>query len=138
MTRRKPKRRPRPHRQRRSQIWPYMLLGTLVLAFVIVVAAMVVADSRSATPPPATRVPPVPQRDTGHGTGEIPYPEMPRISVTEARSRYDAGTALFVDVRTEEEYEMAHISDAILLPLADLEARYRELPRDVEIFTYRT
>jgi 3-mercaptopyruvate sulfurtransferase SseA len=113
-------------------------LGTLVLAFVIVVAAMFAADSRSATPPPATQLPTVPQSETGHEASEIPYPEVPRISPAEVRARYEAGTALFVDVRSEGEYETAHIPNAIPLSLADLETRYRELPRDAEIITYCT
>jgi rhodanese-related sulfurtransferase len=61
---------------------------------------------------------------------------VPRISLAEAQARYDDGTALFVDVRGQEEYDTAHIPDAISLPLADLEARYQELPQDAEIITY--
>jgi len=41
-----------------------------------------------------------------------------------------------VDVRAQEEYDTAHIPNAILLPMADLEARYQELPQDAEIITY--
>ena len=66
----------------------------------------------------------------------IPYPEVPRSPVSEAWDRYDGGTAIFVDVRTKGEYDTAHIPNAISVPLADLEARYRELPQDAEIITY--
>jgi len=73
-----------------------------------------------------------------HDEQGIPYPEVPRISLAETRARYDAGTALFMDVRSQGEYDTAHIPDAISLPLANLDARYQELPRDAEIITYCT
>ncbi len=71
-----------------------------------------------------------------HDDEGIPYPEAPRISLAEAKARFDARTALFVDVRSQGEYDAAHILNAQLLSLAELPARYRELPRDREIITY--
>lgn len=73
-----------------------------------------------------------------HDAQGIPYPEVPRISLAEAKARYDARTALFVDVRSQGEYDTAHIPNAKLLPLADLQTRYRELPTNQEILTYCT
>ncbi len=73
-----------------------------------------------------------------HDEEGIPYPDVPRISPAEAKTRYDAGTAIFVDVRSQGEYDTAHIANAVSLPLADLEARYQELPQNAEIITYCT
>ena len=73
-----------------------------------------------------------------HDAQGIPYPEVPRISPAEAKAKYDARTALFVDVRSQGEYDTAHIPNAKLLSLADLPARYRELPTNQEILTYCT
>jgi 3-mercaptopyruvate sulfurtransferase SseA len=73
-----------------------------------------------------------------HNEEGIPYPEVPRLPLEEAKARFEAGTAIFVDVRSRGAYERAHIANAISLPLADLQARYRELPRDAEILTYCT
>lgn len=134
MTKRKAKRRRRARARRgSSRIWPYLLLATLGLIAVVAVAIVV---TRPAASPPATPASAVPQSDTGHEAGELPYPEVPRVSVAEAKARYDAGTALFVDTRSQKQYDLAHISNAISLPVTDVEARYRELPRDAEIITY--
>lgn len=65
-----------------------------------------------------------------------PDPEVSRISLTDAKARYDAGTALFVDVRIRADYYTAHIPDAVLFPLAELEDRYQRLPREAEIILY--
>lgn len=73
-----------------------------------------------------------------HDDQDIPYPDVPRISVEEAKGRYDAGKAYFVDVRDEESYAATHIDNALSLPLTELETRYQELPKDAEIITYCT
>lgn len=135
MTKRKsPRRQQKPTRQSRSRVWPYLLLGTLGLVAVVVVMSITSGRWASLSPAPATRT--TPRNDTSHQADQVPYPEVPRISLAEAKARHDAGTALFVDVRAQEEYDTAHIPNAISLPLADLEARYQELPQDAEIITY--
>lgn len=76
----------------------------------------------------------------------IPYPEVPRISLADAKARFEAGIAFIVDVRSQEDYAAAHIPNAVSLPLADLstssrqvlETRYGDLPQDAEIITYCT
>jgi hypothetical protein len=39
--------------------------------------------------------------------------EVPRISVEEAKQHFDAGTAVFIDSRSEREYLGSHIEGAI-------------------------
>jgi len=135
MTRRRTRRRRRTRpSQRPSRAWAYVLLGTVSL--VAVVAVVYIASSWSATPPSAAPVSTAPQGEPGDPAGEIPHPEVPRIPLAEAKTRYDGGTALFVDTRSQEAYESARISAAISLSLADLEAGYQGLPRDAEIITY--
>lgn len=135
MTKRKSQRRQRtPTCQNRSRAWPYLLLGTLGLVAVVVV--MFITSGRWASPSPAPATRTTPGNDTSRQADQVPYPEVPRISLAEAQARYDAGTALFMDVRGQEEYDTAHIPNAISLPLADLEARYQELSPDAEIITY--
>jgi len=72
-----------------------------------------------------------------HDQGGLPYPEVPRISPAQARARWQAG-AIVVDVRDGAQYAQAHIPGALSIPLAELESRYRELPREAEIITYCT
>lgn len=73
-----------------------------------------------------------------HGAQGVPYPEVPRISLEDAKAKFEGKTALFVDVRTEGEFDAWHIPDAKLFSLADLSVRYQELPRDREVLTYCT
>ena len=46
------------------------------------------------------------------------------------------GDAVLIDVRQEAEYRTAHLPEARSLPLPELEARLRELPRSKEIVAY--
>ncbi len=103
-----------------------------VLGGVLIVLAAALFFGLNRSTPASTELP-----DYHDETG-IPYPEVPRITPAEAKAKYDAGTALFVDVRSLGEYETAHIPNAISLPLTELEARYQELPRDAEIIIYCT
>ena len=48
----------------------------------------------------------------------------------------DEKAYLLVDVRQPEEYEVAHIPGAKLLPLDDLEANLTALPADKDIVFY--
>jgi 3-mercaptopyruvate sulfurtransferase SseA len=68
----------------------------------------------------------------------IPYPEVPRISVADARDRWESGDAVIVDVRSPAEYEQAHVPGTLNIPVAEIGTRYTELPRGVEIITYCT
>jgi len=64
-------------------------------------------------------------------------PNVPRISPEELKEKLDAGTeVVVVDVRSKEEFDQGHIPGAISIPYEEIEARYRELPRDKEIITY--
>jgi rhodanese-related sulfurtransferase len=60
------------------------------------------------------------------------------VSVSEAKTAYDAERALFLDVRTAEDFAVARIPGAILTPISDLSAAAETLPKDAEIITYCT
>src|SRR5438445_3783258 len=52
-------------------------------------------------------------------------------------ARLRAGEPLVVgDVRPAEEYQAAHVAGAVSIPLAELEQRLRELPREREVVAY--
>lgn len=57
------------------------------------------------------------------------------ISIDRAYQLYQDKVA-FLDVRTPEEWNDAHVPGSTLLPLEDLEARAGELPRDLELVVY--
>jgi len=59
-----------------------------------------------------------------------------RIAREEAIKKVKANKAIFVDVRSAEQYKLAHIKGAINVPLNELMQRIRELPPKKEIITY--
>lgn len=115
----------------RARIPLRVLTAIGVILLFLVGAVLVFQPENSAQ---SSYIPP----DDVHDASGVPYPEVPRLSVSDAKAKYDARTALFVDVRSPGEYDAAHIPEATLLPLAELPARYRDLPRGGEIVTYCT
>jgi hypothetical protein len=87
-----------------------------------------------------TRLNPTPEVSLPQGprSAGIPYPEVERIPLADAKARYDSGTALFLDVRIIESYERAHIPNAVSMPLALLATRHQQLAGAEEILTYCT
>jgi hypothetical protein len=69
---------------------------------------------------------------------EIPFPNVVRISLNDAKAAFDNQSALFVDVRDAGTYGSSHITSAINIPLNELDSRLSELPRDRWIITYCT
>lgn len=126
-TRAKQRRRPARRRSSRNLINKWTLSG---LALILVGAIAIVIANRSS---PAT-----PSPTTSADQQAIPFPEVPRTPLADAKAKFDAGTALIVDTRSREEYDQSHIPDAVSLPLADLNTQNPDLPRDVEIITYCT
>ena len=66
---------------------------------------------------------------------------VPRITVQELKVKMDKGEdVVIIDVRLGREYEDSKIrmKGAIRIPIVQLEARSKELPRDKEIVTYCT
>jgi 3-mercaptopyruvate sulfurtransferase SseA len=119
----------------RSPVLPILLAAAvLLIAGGVYLAA---GQNRAAAPsiPPTQAVTELPDE---HGSEGLPYPEVPRVNAAEAKGRVDAGQAILVDVRSQGEYDTAHAQGATLLSLADLEARYRELPQGKELIFYCT
>jgi hypothetical protein len=69
---------------------------------------------------------------------EIPYPEIERVALTEAKAAYDQREAVFVDVRGEQYYQQNHITGALSLPEEQLPDRLGELDTQAWIITYCT
>jgi 3-mercaptopyruvate sulfurtransferase SseA len=69
---------------------------------------------------------------------EDTYPNVPRVSLADAKAAYDTGTAVFLDVRDAGSYADSHIKGAINIPLAILPNRINELNPADWIITYCT
>lgn len=68
----------------------------------------------------------------------IPYPEVKRISLADAKAAFDLGNAIFVDVRGEPYYSQGHIPEALSIEEDRLLARLNELDPTAWIITYCT
>ena len=77
-------------------------------------------------------------RLAGTPASDIPFPEVARVSLEDARAAHAAGTAVMVDVRDPASYAAAHIPGALSLPLASVEERLGELDPQAWIITYCT
>lgn len=64
--------------------------------------------------------------------------EAPRISLQDAKAEFDRNAALFVDVRSREEYEICHIPGSISVPLREIFARADELLPHPSLIFYCT
>ncbi len=65
--------------------------------------------------------------------------QVPRISPAEAKSKLDsASDFIIIDTRFREEFEEAHITGSISIPLEDIPDRANELKKYDEIVTYCT
>jgi len=69
---------------------------------------------------------------------EVPYPNVVRISIQDARAAAETQNALILDVRDAGTYGSSHISGAVNIPLDQLASRMNELPKDRWIITYCT
>lgn len=61
---------------------------------------------------------------------------METVAGAELLRRVKRGELIVLDVRPPEEYRAAHIAGAVSIPLGELKARCRELPRNREIVAY--
>ncbi|MFQ6039927.1 MAG: rhodanese-like domain-containing protein [Candidatus Poribacteria bacterium] len=63
--------------------------------------------------------------------------EVPRITLEELKSKLDGNADIIVaDARGKNSFEQERIKGAISMPLSEVEARYKELPREKEIVFY--
>ena len=68
----------------------------------------------------------------------LPYPDVPRISLADAHAAWVTGNAVFVDVRGDSFYETAHIPGALSIPEENLPELQDQLSKDDWIITYCT
>jgi len=67
-----------------------------------------------------------------------PSVEEVRIPLEDAKTAFDSGEALIVDVRSEAEFTKSRIPGSILIPVGDIAGNEPEVEKDALIFTYCT
>ncbi len=78
---------------------------------------------------PPTAVPPV---------AALTAKDVQRVTLTDAKSLLDNGTAVLVDARSAKAYRSKHAAGAISLPEDEVAARASELPADKVLIFYCT
>lgn len=117
-----------PKRKPKRQKFP--LLAVVVGGLFLLISAVLFIqfqNNQSASLPSSTS-----------GQPGIPYPEIERVSLADARSALDAGAAVFIDVRLADAYAARHISGALNIPANETQARLAELDPNQWIITYCT
>ena len=59
-----------------------------------------------------------------------------RVTIEELEKLTKDGKAFILDVRSQDSYDAGHIPGAKLIPLEEIEKRFKELPREKLIVTY--
>ena len=114
-----------------------IIVGVVILA--IVVGAILLNESRlGSTTRAAGNISAPVTTAQAQPTSQIPYPNVPRISLDETKSKLDSGQAVLVDVRSSSSYDNSHAVGAISIPEEEIDSRLNELPRDQEIVLYCT
>lgn len=104
-------------------IW-VILIGGLMLVVAVIVLLI---QSQQTTP-----------TNTVNQNLNVPYPEVERVSVQDAKAAFDAGKAVFVDTRGDDLYNTGHIPGALSILDVDMESRFTELNPNDWIITYCT
>lgn len=68
----------------------------------------------------------------------IPFPNIERVSLTDAKAAFDNGNAVFLDVRDPGSFGVQRIAGAVNIPLGELESRVGELNQAEWIIPYCT
>jgi 3-mercaptopyruvate sulfurtransferase SseA len=106
----------------RKNPYPWMLIGGGVL---LILAGLVWV---------VLNQPPVPIKTPTPDSVE----QVKRVLLEDAKAAYDAGTAVFLDVRDSGSYNVSHIPGALFIPVSDLTNRLSELKPSSWIITYCT
>lgn len=113
-------------------------MRTLVAAMAVV-AISGVASAQFKAPPQGTPAVPVtanPNVQITPGAPEQSLASAKRITREDAMKMVAAKKAIYVDVRPKDQYDIEHIKGSINIPLGDVVAKIKELPKDKFIVTY--
>jgi len=112
-----------------KSLFPILMMGIGLILISAVLVWQVALKSR----PPASAEPFPTQIQS-----DLPYPEVTRISLSDAKAAYDAGSAIFVDVRDAASFNSSHIPGALNLELAALPSHLSALDAAKAIILYCT
>jgi rhodanese-related sulfurtransferase len=121
------------------------MVGALVVAAALL-AVMLTSRPAGVTAPVAQapldqaavepQAPPAEASPEAHGGLNPDGPAVQLIGLTDARAHFDAGTALFIDLRSGSEYAAGRIPGALTITSSELEDRMQSLPDGAVIIAY--
>jgi hypothetical protein len=115
---------PKKRAKQQNRSLPLILM---VVGFVLVVAAVVFSQNLPQAAPAPTAA-----------AQNIPFSQVPRVSVADAKAAFDLSSAIFVDVRGEPYYTQGHIQGALSIIETDLDTGLAQLDPQAWIITYCT
>lgn len=137
----------RPQRTPPAWLLPTLVGALLALAALLAVALTSLPPAAQAPAPAAPAAefpaigPPAPGATAAapppvHGGLDPNGPQVAQISVADARARFDAGSAIFIDVRTGSDYAASRIPGALTITSRELEERLKGMPEGAVIIAY--
>jgi Rhodanese-like domain len=75
---------------------------------------------------------------TDQPVAAVPYPNVPRVSLKDAKAAYDLKNSVFMDVRGEPYYSEEHVPGALSITYDELPNRSQELKKTDWIIPYCT
>ncbi len=128
----------------RSSVFPILMVvlgGVLMIGallwFVFATRQSVPAVSQLATPVVVSNSSSI-SSITPVASPAIPYPEIKRISIGDAKAAFELKSAVFIDVRGDPYYSEGHIPEAISMTQEEMATRMGELDKNAWIITYCT
>jgi hypothetical protein len=113
-----------------------LMIGALL--WFVVVTRQSAARTTVLSTPVVSSITPAAASITPVASPAIPYPEMKRISLADAKAAYDLKSAIFIDVRGEPYYSEGHIPGALSMTNDELPSRMGELDKKAWIIPYCT
>ena len=112
------------------------LFISLSAAIILAVVALTACNSTDGSATKSATTPQTAKQSPSPVAVATPADSVRRVTVAELREGLDKGTAVAVDVRSDDQYKAGHIKGAIHIPLPEIASRSGELPRDKMIVTY--
>ena len=106
---------------------PLILIG----GGLVLIISILLWQALASTPPSSSTTSPI-------ADVSIPYSNVQRVSLADAKVAFDSKSAVFVDVRDADVYDTDHIQGAVNIPLAVFDAQFSQLDPKQWIITYCT
>jgi hypothetical protein len=76
------------------------------------------------------------EQSTPTSSEAIPFPDAPRIPLTQAKADFDLGRAVFIDTHNADTFDAEHIRGALNIMPSDLDAKINLIPKGKKIIVY--